>query len=90
MAMVRKYIDLRLRGDAYEILQRARATIARADQEDREQRAMKMWALKALYACREAFSREQKLNRFMSESGREQTRKRYKLIEAELRRIAGD
>ena len=82
-------ISLRLRNA--KILARARATLARCDEEDRLQRATKFWGLKALHACREAFALDEKTNfRFMSRSGQEQARKRQKFIEAELRRIAGD
>ena len=82
-------ISLRLRNA--KILARARATLARCDEEDRLQRATKFWGLKALHACREAFDLDEKTNfRFMSRSGQEQARKRQKFIEAELRRIAGD
>jgi hypothetical protein len=89
--MVRKYINLRMRGDAYEVLRRSRWILARADQEERLDRARKFWGLKALYACREAFALDEKINSsFMSRSGLDQIRKRQKFIETELKRIAGD
>jgi hypothetical protein len=46
---------------------------------------------KALYACREAFRMDEEVNfHFMPESKQAQLRKWRALIEADLRRIAGD
>jgi hypothetical protein len=83
-----KAISLKLRHA--QILARARATLARCEEEDRQQRSMKFWAYKALHACRQAFERDETLNfRFMSDVGQKQARERRKVIEAELKRIAG-
>jgi hypothetical protein len=89
--MVRKYINLRLNSKAYRIIQRARATAARIDHERRTRNAAKLAGAKALYACREAFRMDEEVNfHFMPESKQAQLRKWRALIEADLRRIAGD
>jgi hypothetical protein len=89
--MVRKYISLHVNSKSFEIIQRARLTAARADQEQRTRNAAKLAGVRALVAVRRAFDLDEKTNfRFLPESKREQLRKWRKMIEQDLRRIAGD
>jgi hypothetical protein len=88
--MVRKYINLRLNPDAYQVLQHARLTVARADRDGRLQRSAQLWALKALHACREAFRYDEKVNfHRLPENEQARLRRWRKQVEVELQRIAG-
>jgi len=60
-----KPISLKLRHA--QILARARATLARCEDEDRQQRSMKIWAYKALHACQQAFERDETLRALSGE-----------------------
>lgn len=67
----------------------ARATIDRVDDDARLRRCVKLAALKAHHAVREAYRLEEKINfRFMSEIAQKRWHERRKLIEVELKRIA--
>jgi len=73
-----------------EILRKARATLARVNQDAVLQRRTKLAAIKALVAVREAYRLDEQTNlRFMGEIAQKRWRERRKLVEAELKRIAG-
>jgi tRNA(Ile2) C34 agmatinyltransferase TiaS len=81
-------ISLRLRNA--ETISKARATIARVDEDARLRRRTKLAAVKALLAVRRAYELEEKTSfRFMGEVGQKRWRERRKSVEAELKRIAG-
>jgi hypothetical protein len=89
--VVRKYINLRLNSEAYRVIRQARATAARIDQERRTRNATKLAGIMALHTVRRAFYLDERVNfRFLPPERQAQLRKWRKLVEADLRRIAGD
>jgi hypothetical protein len=89
--MIRKHIDLRLNSKAYQVTQEVRRRVARADEERRRRNATKLAGIMALHSVRRAFSMDERVNfRFMPVEQQAQLRKWRALVEADLRRIAGD
>jgi hypothetical protein len=89
--VIRKYINLRLDPEAYRIIRKARLTAARADEQRRNERTTKLLGAKALFACRQAWRMDERINfRHLPESKRAQLQKWRALVEADLQRIAGD
>jgi hypothetical protein len=80
-------ISLRLRSEA--ILSEARALIARVNEDALLRRQIKHAGFKALYAARKAYDLQKKFASRLSEVDRERLGERRKLVEAELKRIAG-
>jgi hypothetical protein len=80
-------ISLRLRSS--EILTKARAAIARGLEDERLRRRTKLAAIKALLAVQKAYRLEEQTSCFMGEVAKQRMRERRKLMEAELKRIAG-
>jgi hypothetical protein len=89
--MIRKYISLHINNEAFRVVQQARRTLARADEQRRARNAAKIAGVTALYAVRRAFRADEKVNlRHWPESKREELRKFRAVVERDLKRIAGD
>jgi hypothetical protein len=81
-------ISLRLRST--EILNKARATLAQANEDAVLQRRTKLAGIKALVAVRKAYRLEEEASiLFMSEAAQKRWRDRRTLVEQDLKRIAG-
>jgi hypothetical protein len=82
-----KPISLRLRRAS--IIAKARATVARVNEEVRVRRSTKLFAFKALHYARQAYDYEEETSfRSMTQNEQKRWRERRKLVEAELKRIA--
>jgi hypothetical protein len=80
-------ISLRLRSEA--IVSEARALIARVNEDALLRRQIKLAGFKALHATRKAYDLQEKFASRLSEVDRERWRERRKLVEAQLKRMAG-
>jgi hypothetical protein len=80
-------ISLRLRSEA--LVSEARALIARVNEDALLRRQIKLTGLKALHAARKAYDLQEKFAWRLSQIDRECVAERRKLVEAELKRIAG-
>jgi hypothetical protein len=80
-------ISLRLRSS--EILSKARAAIARGREDERLRRRTRLAGVKAWLAAQKAFGLQEQAFPFTSEIDQKRWRERRKLVQEELKRIAG-
>jgi hypothetical protein len=80
-------ISLRVRSS--EILSKARAAVARGREDERLRRRTRLAGVKAWLAAQRAFSLEEQSVRLLGETAQKRWRERRKLVEAEVKRIAG-
>jgi hypothetical protein len=78
-----------LRVRSSEILSKARAAIARGREDERLRRRTRLAGVKAWLAAQRAFNLEEKTVSFRSETAQKRWRERRKLVQEELKRIAG-
>ena len=80
-------ISLRLR--SAEILSKARVAIARGREDERLRRRTRLAGLKAWLAAQRAFNLDEQSVRLLGDTTQKRWREGRKLVEAELKRIAG-